>query len=327
VIRQNPENLGQTQVFVYFLSAMQLPTSRKPASASVAIALMGLLLTGCSSTDPKLGMDGIYAANGKTSGREYFSSASLGVNASPRVGAGARMPRGGGRDQVGKPYTVAGKTYYPTETPRETQIGLASWYGAAFHGRMTANGEVYDMTHLTAAHKTFPLPSYARVTNLENGRTLVVRVNDRGPFADDRVIDLSKRAADLLDYTGDGVAQVKVEYAGRAPLDGQDDAFLLASVQGVPGYDPNRPWQPDSDVMIAMNGSTPDSRPTPVGGIRDAFSSGASLIGSAFGLTTYKPKPRAGLSGSVSAYASDRVSRAFAGDAFSGLAASDWKSR
>lgn len=305
---------------------MQLPSMKKPVNASAAIALMGLLLAGCSSTDPELGMNGIYAANGKTSGREYFSTAKYGVAASPRVSMAANMPRGGGSEKVGKPYTVAGKTYYPTENPKGAEIGLASWYGAAFHGRQTANGEVYDMTHLTAAHKTFPLPSYARVTNIENGRSLIVRVNDRGPFADDRVIDLSKRAADLLDYTGDGVAKVKVEYAGRAPLDGHDDAFLLASVQGVPGYDPN---QPASGVMVAMNGATPERGATPVRGIAGAFSSGASLIGSAFGLTSYRPKPRAVVpsADSVSAYASDRVAGAFGDNPLGDIAASDWKSR
>ncbi|MAS07424.1 MAG: hypothetical protein CL534_22400 [Ahrensia sp.] len=314
--------------FVYPLSAMFLPIPHKRLNAAAAIALTGLLLAGCSSTDSKLGMQGVYAANGKTSGREYFSAASQGVAASPRVATSAYMPRGGGSDKVGKPYTVAGKTYYPTETPKQTEIGHASWYGAAFHGRKTANGEVYDMTHLTAAHKTFPLPSYARVTNLENGRSLIVRVNDRGPFAHDRVIDLSKRAADLLDYTGSGVAEVKVEYAGRAPLDGQDDAFLLASVQGVPGYDPNRPWQADNGVMVAMNQPARDTGPEPVRGLVGAVSSGASLIGSAFGLTSYNPRPRADLpaSDTVSAYASDRVSRAFANDPFERFSAAGWKS-
>jgi rare lipoprotein A len=307
---------------------MVLQISHNRAKAAAAIALTGLLLAGCSSTESRHGSQGIYAANGKTSGREYFSAASLGVSASPRVAANSYMPRGGGSAKVGKPYTVAGKTYYPTETPKQTEVGLASWYGAAFHGRKTANGEVYDMTHLTAAHKTFPLPSYARVTNIENGRSLIVRVNDRGPFANDRVIDLSKRAADLLDYSGDGVAEVKVEYAGRAPLDGQDDAFLLASVQGVPGYDPNRPWRSDDGVMVAMNKPASDNGPEPVRGLFGAVSSGASLIGSAFGLSSYNPRPRASVSSpdTVSAYASDRVSRAFSNDPFDRFSAARWKS-
>ena len=116
--------------------------------------------------------------------------------------------------------------YYPKEDKNYSKVGLASWYGDAFHGRLTANGEIYDMTHLTAAHPTMPLPSYARVTNLENGSSVIVRVNDRGPYSHNRLIDLSKRAADILDYTRTGTAKVKVEYVGRAPLDGQDDQYL-----------------------------------------------------------------------------------------------------
>ena len=91
--------------------------------------------------------------------------------------------------------------YYPKEDKNYKKVGLASWYGDAFHGRLTANGEIYDMTHLTAAHPTMPLPSYARVTNIENGSSVIVRVNDRGPYSHDRLIDLSKRAAEMLDYT------------------------------------------------------------------------------------------------------------------------------
>jgi rare lipoprotein A len=304
----------------------QMP--KTPVKTASAIAVLGLVLAGCSTSQPKFGYsqtEGVYAANGKTSGAEYFSVASVGVSASPRVATGAVMPRGGGTSKVGKPYTVAGKTYYPTENPKGAEVGLASWYGAAFHGRKTANGEIYDMAHLTAAHKTFPLPSYARVTNLENGRSLLVRVNDRGPFAHDRVIDLSKRAADLLDYTNSGVAKVKVEYAGRAPLDGQDDAFLLASVQGVPGNAPDgRYIQPSSGVMVAMNGQTPERRPVQKRGLM-------GVLSSAFGL----PTPRRDVAqvadrmepAASSAYADQRVASAFADNPFSGLTSSDWKSR
>ncbi len=175
-----------------------------------------------------------FTRNAPTSGEESFSSASLGVAASPRVASGLAIPRGGGFESVGKPYTVKGRTYRPTANPEKVQYGRASWYGEAFHGRKTANGEIYDMNHLTAAHKTMPLPSYARVTNVRNGKSVVVRVNDRGPFSNNRVIDLSKRAAFLLDYINQGTAEVKVEYLGRAPLHGQDDEFLLASYRGAP---------------------------------------------------------------------------------------------
>ena len=151
---------------------------------------------------------------------------------------------------------MAGKWYYPKEDKGYKKVGAASWYGDAFHGRLTANGEIYDMTHLTAAHPTMPLPSYARVTNTVNGSSVIVRVNDRGPYARGRIIDLSKRAAELLDYTHSGTARVKVEYVGRAPLDGHDDRYLMASYH--PG---NRAPDPSdglpAGVMIAMNGPTP----------------------------------------------------------------------
>ena len=169
------------------------------------------------------------------------------MKASPRVATKkSNLARGGGRDQLGKPYKVRGKIYYPKEDKNYRKTGLASWYGDAFHGRLTANGEIYDMTHLTAAHPTMPLPSYARVTNLENGSSVIVRVNDRGPYSHNRLIDLSKRAAELLDYTRTGTAKVKVEYVGRAPLDGRDDQYLMASYR--PG---NRAPDPSDGLATA----------------------------------------------------------------------------
>src|SRR5580700_11087867 len=143
----------------------------------------------------------------------------LGVSSSPRViDPNQPIPRGGGHYQVGAPYVVGGRTYVPQENPNYRAEGLASWYGEDFHGRLTANGEVYDMHGISAAHPTLPLPSYARVTNLTNGRSVIVRVNDRGPYHSDRVIDLSVKAAHLLDFYGDGLARVRVEYVGQAPL-------------------------------------------------------------------------------------------------------------
>jgi rare lipoprotein A len=108
---------------------------------------------------------------------------------------------------------------------------MASWYGAAFHGRRTANGEVYDMASLSAAHPTMPLPSYARVTNLGNGYSVIVRVNDRGPYHGGRVMDVSSRVAEVLDMKAMGTARVKVEYVGPAPMEGSDDSQLLASLR------------------------------------------------------------------------------------------------
>jgi len=118
----------------------------------------------------------------------------------------------GGHYKTGKPYRVGGRTYYPLSTASGyDQTGIASWYGRDFHGKPTANGERYDMHALSAAHKTLPLPSLMRVTNLENGRSVVVRVNDRGPFVKSRLIDLSYAAANVLGYTGQGTARVRVQ--------------------------------------------------------------------------------------------------------------------
>ena len=193
----------------------------------------------------------------KKRSKEYFAESEYGVKASPRVSfKKSNLPRGGGRDQLGKPYKVRGKMYYPKEEKGYKKVGLASWYGDAFHGRLTANGEIYDMTHLTGAHPTMPLPSYARVTNTSNGSSVIVRINDRGPYHEGRVVDLSHKAADMLGFAGAGTAKVKVEYVGRAPLDGNDDSYLLAS------YKPGNAAPDPSDglptgVMIAMNGPTP----------------------------------------------------------------------
>jgi rare lipoprotein A len=156
----------------------------------------------------------------------------LGVTASPRVvEPGQPVPKGGGVYRVGKPYVIGGKTYYPEENARYRNEGLASWYGEDFHGRYTANREVYDMESISAAHPTLPLPSYVRVTNLQNRKSLIVRVNDRGPYHANREIDLSAKAADLLGFRQQGTTRVRVEYVGRAPLEGSDDRKLLATLR------------------------------------------------------------------------------------------------
>jgi rare lipoprotein A len=149
------------------------------------------------------------------------------------------VPKGGGVYRVGKPYTVAGRVYVPEENINYSAVGFASWYGDDFHGRYTANGEIFDMTAISAAHPTLPLPSYVRVTNLANNRSIVVRVNDRGPYARDRLIDVSIKTAELLGFHGNGVARVKVDYIGRAPLEGSDDRKLVATLrQGHPAQLP-----------------------------------------------------------------------------------------
>lgn len=187
-----------------------------------AVLTAGLLLANCS----------------QSSGSRV--DARLGVSASERVvGPGEAVPKGGGTYRVGKPYTVAGRVYVPEENPRYKAEGIASWYGDDFHGRKTANGEIFDMTSISAAHPTLPIPSYVRVTNLRNHRSLIVRVNDRGPYAHDRIIDLSTRAAKLLEFHGHGIAKVRVEYVGKAPLAGSDDMKLASTLRenGRPVHD------------------------------------------------------------------------------------------
>ena len=125
-------------------------------------------------------------------------------------GCGTKSWRTGGV-AGSKPYTIRGKTYYPLQSARGfIEEGMASWYGPGFHGKRTANGEIYDMHAMTAAHKILPLGTIVRVTNKHNGRSLVLRINDRGPFVDDRVIDLSRAAADKLDVVSKGTAPVRI---------------------------------------------------------------------------------------------------------------------
>lgn len=123
-----------------------------------------------------------------------------------------------GTFKVGNPYKIAGKTYRPRETYNFEQTGIASWYGPGFHGKRTANGETFDENELTAAHKTLQMPSLVRVTNLENGRSVVVRVNDRGPFSKGRILDLSKRGAELLGFKNQGTARVKLQVLSQESL-------------------------------------------------------------------------------------------------------------
>jgi len=169
-----------------------------------------------------------------TSKLDYFACLGL-PSATLRKEIGSPMfkrvgliPRGGGRYQLGAPYRIGGRLFQPREITDYDEIGIASWYGHRFHRRMTANGEWFDMEYLTAAHPTMPLPSYARVINLENGKEMVVRVNDRGPFVGSRLIDLSKKTAEMLEFRARGITKVRVQYIGPAPLD--DDGRHLAAM-------------------------------------------------------------------------------------------------
>lgn len=171
-----------------------------------------------------------------------LAGASLAACATPQPRYAARMAGpgemgrpappsqpGGGRYKVGDPYQVAGVWYVPKEQPDYDETGIASWYGDAFQMKPTANGEIFDMNGISAAHTTLPLPSIVEVTNLDNGRKLKVRVNDRGPFVGGRVIDLSRAAAHELGYDNQGLARVRVRYVGPATLEQPNTGLRYAS--------------------------------------------------------------------------------------------------
>lgn len=141
----------------------------------------------------------------------------------------SNTPQQVGLYKVGRPYQALGKTYYPQESYSYDETGIASWYGDEFHGKKTANGEIFNKNELTAAHPTLQLPSLVRVTNLDNGRSAVLRVNDRGPFARNRLIDVSHRAADVLGFTNIGTAKVRVQV-----LDRESRILAEAAKKGYP---------------------------------------------------------------------------------------------
>ena len=161
--------------------------------------------------------------------------------------------------KVGAPYNIDGRWYAPKVDEAYDETGVASWYGDEFHGKLTANGEIFDKRRLSAAHKTLPMPTLVEVENLENGRRTLVRINDRGPFKGDRIIDLSHAAADELGFAGTGLAKVRMRYVGEtdladlAPLPGERPQALtptLASAEG--GYDPLA-------TLIARSGAAPQT--------------------------------------------------------------------
>ena len=195
--------------------------------------------------------------------------------------------------KIGEPYQVKGVWYYPKEDFGYDETGIASWYGPGFHAESTANGESFDQNELTGAHKTLPMPSLVRVTNLENGRSIIVRINDRGPFVPGRIVDLSRRGAQLLGFEGQGSAKVRVSIlpeesravaaaarAGQAGVsigdispDGAPKpvASPRASVQ-VEGASPVRPQvaeRPSFDPSQTVAGSTVDGRFLPAAVVAD----------------------------------------------------------
>ena len=171
-----------------------------------------------------------------------------------------QMPTGaGGKYKVGSPYQVAGVWYSPKEEPGYDQQGLATWYGAGHHLKPTANGEIFDKYALSAAHTTLPLPSIVEVTNLENGKSIQVRVNDRGPFHDGGLIDLSQAAAQQLGFEQQGRTNVRVRYVGPAPLGAPDAGLRYA------GYTPSTPTDqmPSGPTPYVGLNPSPGTAPLP----------------------------------------------------------------
>ena len=193
---------------------------RRSVSSLLLCILCALVLSACSShhTD-------------KPSAKRVYKHGKLDPFAgkgSPYYKGRGAIPFAGGRYQVGNSYQVAGRWFTPHEQPGYDKKGQASWYGEAFHKRKTSNGEWFDMNTMTAAHATLPLPSYAKVTNLENGKSVIVRINDRGPFVDTRILDVSKMAADRLGYRQKGIAKVRLQLIGPAPLNDNGARHVMA---------------------------------------------------------------------------------------------------
>jgi rare lipoprotein A len=196
----------------------------------------------------------------------------------------ARNPDDGrGSYRIGKPYAIDGVTYYPAEDMNYSETGIASWYGPGFHGKSTANGEAYDQEQISAAHKTLPLPTIVRVTNLDNGKSVVARVNDRGPFVPGRIIDMSKGGARELGLDLTGVARVKVEVMRRESelvkqiaMNGGTRADQLAALNNPsappPVLDSSPVGGPGGGVMVA--GAAPASPPPVVSASQPIWSPG-----------------------------------------------------
>jgi rare lipoprotein A len=238
--------------------------SARQARRALLLRLAGILVVGA------------LAANCSGPPQQAGGSSSVdpkyGVAPSPRlVQEGELVPKGGGRAMIGKPYVVAGLSYTPSFDPNYSAVGEASWYGTAFHGRQTANGEVFDKESVAAAHPTLPLPSYVRVTNLANRRSMVVRVNDRGPYHAGRLIDVSQRVAEALDFRHYGTTRVKIDYLREASVMGSDDEKLMATLR-TDGALARLPSGALTPLSVAANGSAPipPQRPFDLGLARGA---------------------------------------------------------
>ena len=180
---------------------MFLRSRHRTAKSTLAVCIFALAIAGCS--------------NGHSDRISQPGWTPAAPNPKPKVCSGRRSTQ---KQIVGKPYAENGRWYFPAYDPDYDRVGTASWYGAKYHGRPTASGEIYNMYQMTTAHPTLPMPSRVRVTNLGNGRSIVLRVNDRGPFNKGRLIDVSRAAARALGFERQGLARVRVRYLGPAPL-------------------------------------------------------------------------------------------------------------
>jgi len=224
---------------------MAIRASRLPALA--AVLLGGVSLTACASTTTARLTTPLYPTR-------------IEQAAYPPADTQTAAPQTQGRYKVGSPYEIRGVTYTPAEQPDYDQEGIASWYGDAFHLKPTANGETFDQGLMTAAHTTLPLPSMVEVTNLDNGRMIHVRVNDRGPFIDNRIIDLSRGAAEELGMLQAGLARVRVRYVGPAPLGEPGDLQIAA---GPPPQSWNEPLY-NAPAIVSSEPLPAPPAPTPV---------------------------------------------------------------
>lgn len=192
--------------------------------------------------------------------------------------------------KVGAPYQVDGVWYYPKADYEYSETGIASWYGPGFDGRITANGEIYDQDELTAAHPTLPMPSMVRVTNLDNGRSIKVRINDRGPFKNGRIIDLSRRAADLLDFRHRGTAKVRVEI-----VEDESRRLAAAALRGEAARTAPEaaPMVPVSEAPLHASGAPPGADNGALNGAAPAATPAALAVAAANGhVRPAPPVPR-----------------------------------
>ena len=237
--------------------------TRSNTRSLILVLLAGASLAACATPHPRL------------------ATRLPGEGAGP---SGAAPSGAGGRYKVGLPYQVAGVWYVPKEEPQYDQTGTASWYGDEFHNKSTANGEIFDMNLPSAAHTTLPMPSIVEVTNLDNGRKINVRVNDRGPFIGGRLIDLSHEGARQLGYDRQGLARVRVRYVGPAQLGGPDTGQRMASI--APAPEPvvaPPPWTPTfAPVAVASVPLAPLAPLGPTPGVTETRSVAQTPVSSGY---------------------------------------------